>query len=285
MDIQRNIQINNEYLTVTYTKKEYETGDSEIEVYDKYKISILLTDGLAAVIYNNVINTGKNSILFFRPDEIHFGRFFRSGIHAYINFYIPVSFFTDMFANNKMADFFEDRSKERVNYITAYNAGHKLMSSMTDKILEAVKHDSPSANAKLISAVFETISICSEKYEIQKKNPENSAIPKYVTRTLYYISENFGNKIILSELAKNVGCSVTYLSQTFKQYTGKTIYNHITETRIFNAQTMLKDGASVTDACFSSGFDDCSNFIRTFKRITGKTPLQFKHTSTEPNVV
>ena len=33
-----------------------------------------------------------------------------------------------------------------------------------------------------------------------------------------------------------------------------------------NAQIMLKENMSVTEVCFACGFDDCSNFIRTFKK-------------------
>lgn len=29
-------------------------------------------------------------------------------------------------------------------------------------------------------------------------------------------------------------------------------------------------------ACFSSGFNDCSNFINKFKRVTNETPSEFK---------
>ena len=69
---------------------------------------------------------------------------------------------------------------------------------------------------------------------------------------------------------------VAYLSRLFKQYVGTSVYNYITVTRIANAQKLLKNGATVTEACFCSGFEDCSNFIRTFKKLTGETPLGYK---------
>ena len=64
-----------EELNIKYVEGTSIPNDAGIAYYDKYKISILLTDNLAAVTNGKVLNTGKYSILFFRPDEIHFGRF------------------------------------------------------------------------------------------------------------------------------------------------------------------------------------------------------------------
>lgn len=39
---------------------------------------------------------------------------------------------------------------------------------------------------------------------------------------------------------------------------------------------LLYNGVSVKDTCTSSGFNDCSNFIRTFKKFTGMSPGTIK---------
>ena len=38
----------------------------------------------------------------------------------------------------------------------------------------------------------------------------------------------------------------------------------------------MYNGVSVKDTCTSSGFNDCSNFIRTFKKFTGMSPGTIK---------
>lgn len=279
MIVQRNLEFPNlaESLSAVYSVKEYTAEDSEIRIYNKYKISILLSDGLAAVTKNAVIDAGKNNILFFRPDEIHFGRFLRAGVHSFIDFYIPLDFFKKVFGDLELMSFFEDRAEDRINYIVFDADTQKTVIDIAKKTVNILCAEHRADNIKLFSLILQIIILCSENYEKQKKNPQIINMPEYVAKTLLFISENYREKLSLSSLAKNAGCSVTYLARIFKQYTGKTIYNHIIDVRIGNAETLLNQGFGVTDACFSSGFDDCSNFIRTFKSITGKTPLQFKH--------
>ena len=52
--------------------------------------------------------------------------------------------------------------------------------------------------------------------------------------------------------------------------------------RLGLAMELLKNGSSVTDACFNSGFFDCSKFISFFKKNVGMTPLQYKKNRFSP---
>lgn len=260
-----------------YTQDVYTQRDSAVTIYDKYKISIMLTDGLAVVVNDAVIDTGKNSILFFRPDEIHFGRFFRSGLHAYLDFYIPIAFLENLMGNTDKSLFFSDTLKDRINYIVFDASGQRNLSEIAEKTIRALENQCTMSDLEIYSLMLQVVLLCANSYDIQKMHPIQNKVPEFVTKTLLYISENYGQKISLEYLAAKAGCSVTYLARSFKQYTGKTIYNHIIDTRIGNAQRLLKQGLTVTEVCYATGFDDCSNFIRTFKNMTGKTPLQFKN--------
>ena len=152
----------------------------------------------------------------------------------------------------------------------------KIIFETARDTIEILKSNDKNSDMKIFSLMLRIILLCSDFYEKQKHNPIDFQMPDIVTGTMMYISENYKDKLSLEKLASRANCSVTYLSRIFKQYVGITIYNYIIATRIGNAQIMLKKNASVTETCFASGFDDCSNFIRTFKKITGKTPLQFQ---------
>lgn len=57
---------------------------------------------------------------------------------------------------------------------------------------------------------------------------------------------------------------------------GKTPYQYLTSVRIEKAKLLLQTNISVTDVCFSVGFDSISSFTGLFKRITLKTPSVYQ---------
>ena len=278
MKIEKDIKLfdDGELFSVAYTKENFETTDTAIAVYDKYKISILLSEGLNAVVGDKVIKSGKNSVVFFRPDELHFGRVSRAGVHSYLDFFIPLSFFEKFCKGSEIIKFITDKSENRVNYIVFDMPHQKIIYETAIDTIEILKSNDKNSDMKIFSLMLRIILLCSDFYEKQKYNPIDFQMPDIVTGTMMYISENYKDKLSLEKLASRANCSVTYLSRIFKQYVGITIYNYIIATRIGNAQIMLNEDVSVTEVCFACGFDDCSNFIRTFKKITGKTPLQFQ---------
>lgn len=265
-----------EPITVCYTCENFETSDTAIEIYDRCKLSVLMTDGLAAVSGERVINSGVGSVLYFRPDEIHFGRIFRSGEQKFLDFFLPLSLAHSLFDNTAFR-IFTDTSSRRINFIMPGIEDKKKITEISENAVELLSSDEPH-DALLFSLLLQLADICDRLFELQDSS--ESSLPPVVTRTMLRITRSFGEPLSLKTLAAEVGCSVTYLSRVFKQCAGMTVYEYLTAVRIANAGILLRGGATVTEACYASGFGDCSAFIRSFKKHTGKTPLCFKNTST-----
>lgn len=108
MKLQRDIYFFNNKMNISiiYTNDKFKSGDTEIAVYDKYKISILMSDGINAVMNDSIIGGNKTDILFFRPDELHFGRFSESKSYSYLDIFIPITFFDDFISDSSTIDFF-----------------------------------------------------------------------------------------------------------------------------------------------------------------------------------
>lgn len=278
MKVQKDIAFFDEKLqiSVVYTNGNFKAGDTEVAIYSECKISILMTDGINAVISNSIIGGNKGDILFFRPDELHFGRFLKSESYAYLDIFIPLTFFEYFTNDTSTINFLTDNSTNRRNCIHFDAERQNVINKIVSEIIEYIKNDDESNNMKLFSFILQIILLCNDFYDAEKLKPVNYKMPNMIINTMRFISENYNQKLSMKEIACMSHCSVTYLSRIFKQYVGMTVYDYITTIRIAKAQIMLREGKSVTEACFSSGFNDCSNFINKFKRATNETPSEFK---------
>lgn len=78
-------------------------------------------------------------------------------------------------------------------------------------------------------------------------------------------------------LADEMLISSRYLSDLLKQETGKTALDHIHIYLVAQAKNQLLSSANtVSGIAYDLGFESPSYFIKLFKKMTGKTPIQFK---------
>lgn len=90
-----------------------------------------------------------------------------------------------------------------------------------------------------------------------------------------YICSHLLENFTVDKIAEEFFISRYYLMHRFKAATGKTIYAYIQTKRLLHAAEMLVGGAAAKDACFSSGYNDYSVFLKAFKKEFGVTPTQY----------
>jgi AraC-like DNA-binding protein len=86
----------------------------------------------------------------------------------------------------------------------------------------------------------------------------------------------FAEPHLLLPLARSVGMSPFQFARLFRDLTGFAPHQYLLNVRYREAVRMLLDGASVTEACFSSGFSNLSHFTREFKKRFGERPSAVK---------
>lgn len=98
-----------------------------------------------------------------------------------------------------------------------------------------------------------------------------------MTRVMSYIQENLTERLCVPEAARRAGLTPNAFCRYFKQRTRRTFVEMVNELRIEEACRILNEsGASVTEACYASGFSNLSHFHAVFKRQTGCSPLKFR---------
>ena len=92
-----------------------------------------------------------------------------------------------------------------------------------------------------------------------------------------YVRCNYNKHFHLKDIALHLGMSETGFCNFWKQMTGGRFWDYLTEQRIAAACDLLKAGGhSVSFVCYASGFNDLAYFCRTFKRLKGVTPSEYR---------
>lgn len=93
-----------------------------------------------------------------------------------------------------------------------------------------------------------------------------------------YISDNYSAKISLDAVAAKACMSKYHFSRLFKKATGTTYQGYLNECRIEKAKELLESGnLPITEIAFAVGYADMTHFARTFKKMSGFAPSQYKH--------
>lgn len=101
-------------------------------------------------------------------------------------------------------------------------------------------------------------------------------MPKLLKNIIEDINENFSSIHSVSELCDKYYVSSSTLTRWFEKYLHTSPKRYLELKKLSNAKQLLESGSSVTEACFLSGFADCSRFISLFKTRMGKTPFKYK---------
>ena len=105
---------------------------------------------------------------------------------------------------------------------------------------------------------------------------ESAALPEDVALAVTFINENISSKITISDVAERARVNITTLERHFSAVFRITPIEYIKKRRLGEAERLISEGESVTNACYMSGFSDLSKFISVFKQRFGKTPKQYQ---------
>lgn len=90
------------------------------------------------------------------------------------------------------------------------------------------------------------------------------------------IDTNPADRHSLLDLSTRAAMSPFLFARVFGDLVGMPPHKYLIRVRLRRARALLDDGVSVTAACYASGFNNLSHFIRTFRAHFGLSPSEFK---------
>lgn len=105
-----------------------------------------------------------------------------------------------------------------------------------------------------------------------------NAVDSRISGVIKYINENYADDISLEFLAEKFFVSPAYLSRRFKEVTGFAYIEYLVNLRIKKAAELLEETQiNITETAAAVGFASSNHFCKTFKKILGKSPMDYRN--------
>lgn len=123
------------------------------------------------------------------------------------------------------------------------------------------------------------------RFELRQSTEKYDISNEYVLEIVNYIGNNFRLDLSIDSLTKLVPLSRRNLEVKFKEEMGISIYQFILNCRVdYFAHILLTTDRSLFDIALESGFNDCKNISRVFKKFKGCSPLEYKEKYGDNNI-
>ena len=142
-----------------------------------------------------------------------------------------------------------------------------LKPSKMDELKEAIRH---------MTGVLDALPPVMEPDADQ--SPESEAAGSFVVKAaMNYMEQHFTEHITLSQVADHAFVSQWHLSKLINRHIGKNFFDLLNQLRIQMAKELLRNPAlKVHEVSDRVGFSDVAHFSKNFKRLTGKSPVEYR---------
>lgn len=111
-----------------------------------------------------------------------------------------------------------------------------------------------------------------------KPSGEGDIMENPISRTMYYMRNNFEKSITLEELAEVANLSVYYYSHSFRRQAGMPPIEYLIQTRMERAKTLLiSTSKNISEIAYEVGYSSSASFINQFTRRIGLTPKSYRN--------
>jgi AraC-like DNA-binding protein len=106
--------------------------------------------------------------------------------------------------------------------------------------------------------------------------PEEIADLAHLRRARDLMDRDYEQPLDVPAMARAALMSPAHFSRKFRAAYSETPYSYLMTRRIERAKALLREGATVTDACFAVGCTSLGSFSSRFTEIVGETPSQYR---------
>lgn len=201
-----------------------------------------------------------STLLFHPPEELHAEHFHDSGGHSFIIEIEPL--WLERLRDHRALPEPSAGIKWGMTELLARRLYKEFMhlDEVSDLIIEGL----------MFELIGEAVRDCSAT--------ESNHAPRWLIQARELLHEHFAESLKLDDMAQAVGVHPVHLAQTFHKSFGCTVGDYVRKLRIERAcHELATSQSTIVEIALATGFCDQSHFTRTFKRVIGVAPSQYRY--------
>jgi AraC-like DNA-binding protein len=257
--------------------KDRKSMEFELHFHDFNKIVIFISGNVTYLIEGKAYKLKPWDILLVSSSEIHKTIVDASMTYERMIIWVNSNFLIKHNSpENNLLTCFDIASTEKRNLLRLdtelLRQGKYILSQLKEEYLKGGFGSQVLKNALFLQFVIylNRLYLTPEAIKHQADGDYNESIGEVIK----HINENLCEDMSVENLASIFYMSRYHLMHKFKSQTGYTIHSYILQKRLMMANTLIKSGKSMTEACSECGFGDYSSFVRAFKKIYRLSPKQ-----------
>jgi AraC-like DNA-binding protein len=250
----------------------------DIHLHDSYEIFIPYSDNIRYFIEGHSYDLSIHDLIITNNQEIHRPTVINQ--EPYSRYILQ---FKPFFLQGLISDgynplwIFNNRPKGQENLITLKEPAISQLNSLIKKLEEVSVNANHKANLQKKAILIEILILLESNYKKNSKHKNLNPDPK-IKALILDLDQNYTKKISLDQLAGAYFLDKYHLCHLFKKNTGFSILEYIQSKRIQLAKSLIVSDISFQEISRKCGFDDYSNFYKTFKKYTSLSPKAYKNT-------
>lgn len=189
-----------------------------------------------------------------------------------------------IFTESFILNYFSKKSIQLISYLYNYHINSPKVESndFNKQFIEQLKaelaHKSTYAQKNIVAALLEIYLLQLERStQSHRKRSKDNAGYDFFYQFKNLVEKKYASTRNVIDYAYKLGVSTKYLNEICKEFTLHTAKYFIDNYVILEIKrAIISSDLSLKEICYSTGFNETTNFTKYFKKHTGFTPKEFK---------
>ncbi len=251
--------------------------------HDFFEVLYLLKGSGFHVIDSNKYEIKPPCVFFMSPGQAHKIEF-SSDIEGYIFIFTADFYLANRSNQNSLIEFpfFYNLHQDNPPLQLETEGDIHFLEQLFKRSISELDDNQSNKLETLRSLLDLILTTCTSRYKTEETLELKGKGYMLVKRFYHLVEENNHKNLSLKEYANMLAVTPNHLTQTVKQYTGKTSSQIIKAKQVLEIKRLLvHSNMSVSEISLQLNFDDQSYFTKFFKREAGFSPLQYRSQATQ----